>query len=195
LVLAWRWEQLGAEDGDTTVDGAAGTTTSTSTITTISSTTRIGKTSVTAIVPLSSPIVEVEATTGSTIRNTEAGLLIQTETLRTSMEAQVAGLPSLTVRPTRGNSNLVNRAADSKPAPWIAAARVEVDNSRAAVTVAVEASGWAIDKCLAERAGEILAPSVVLPEAEVRQEPAARGAAPAWGVVAAAGAAVGDGDK
>ena len=57
-----------------------------------------------------------------------------------STAAQLVDLLSLTVKPTRGNNNLVNRAVDSKAAQWIAAV-VEVDNSRAAVTVAVEATG------------------------------------------------------
>jgi hypothetical protein len=99
----------------------------------------------------------------------------------------------------RGNNKHVNRAADSKPARWIAAALVEVGNSRAPVTVAVEATGSAIDKPLAVQAGEIRGPSVVLQEAGAQHEPADRVAAPVWEVVAAAvgevAVAVGDGGR
>ena len=76
------------------------------------------------------------------------------------------------------------------------AAPAEAGSSRVAATAAqVVATEWAIAKFPADRAGEILAPSVVLPEVGIKQEPAVREAAPAWGVVEAAEAAVGDGDK
>ena len=140
------------------------------------------------IVPRSSPIAEEEATTGSTILNTVAELRIQTGPLRTNMAAQVAGLPSLTVRPTRGNNNLANRAAvDSRPAQWIAAALVEADNSRVAVSGG-EQTGWGIARSRAAvRAGEIPAPSAVLPEVGVQRELAVRAGAPAWAAVVVAG--------
>ena len=107
-----------------------------STGTTLSSITRIGKTSV--IAPLNGPIVEV-ATTGSTIRSTGAELPMEIGPRQISTAAQLVDLLSLTDKPARGNNNLVNRAVDSKPAQRIAAV-AEVDNSRAAVTVA-EATG------------------------------------------------------
>jgi hypothetical protein len=115
------------------------------------------------------------------------------------MAAQLEEPLSLTVRPMHGNNKVANRAADSKPARWIAAALVEVDNKRAAVTEAVEVTGSAIDKPLAVQAGEIRGPSVVLPEAGAQQKPAVRVAAPVWEVVAAAvgevAVAVGDGGR
>ena len=115
------------------------------------------------------------------------------------MAAQLEEPLSLTVRPMRGNNKLVSRAADSKPARWIAVALVEVDNRRAAVTVPVGATGSAIDKPQVDQAGEIRGPSVVLPEAGAQHEPAVRVAAPVWEVVAAAvgevAVAAGDGGR
>lgn len=108
------------------------------------------------------------------------------------MAAQVAGLPSLIVRPTRGNSNLVNRATDSKPAPWIAAALVEADNSRAAVTAAVEENVWGIEKSPAVRAEEIPARSAAPPKVGVQRVLAVRAGAPAWAAGEVGAAAVAD---
>ena len=56
---------------------------------------------------------------------------------QTNTAAQVVGPLSLTVKPMRGNNNLVNREpADSRPAQWIAAALVEAGNNRVPAVVA-----------------------------------------------------------
>jgi len=106
-----------------------------------------------------------------------------------STAVQLVGRPSPTAKLMRGN-NLVNRAVDSRPARWIAAALVETDNRPVPATVLAEAIERAIDNPQAARAEEIRVPSEVLPEAEVQHEPAVRAVAPAW-VVAVAGAAAG----
>ena len=141
-----------------------------------------------AIVLLSSPVAE-EATAGSTTRSIGAERPMETGPRQISMAVQLVGRPSPTAKLMRGN-NLVNRAVDSRPARWIAAALVETDNSPVPATVLAETTERAIDSPQAVRAEGIRVPSGVLPGAEVQREPAVRAVAPAW-VVAVAGAAAG----
>jgi|SRR5579862_782421 hypothetical protein len=130
-----------------------------------------------AIVLLSSPVAE-EATAGSTTRSIGAERPMETGPRQISMAVQLVGRPSPTAKRMRGN-NLVNRAVDSRPARWTAAALAETTER-------------AIDSPQAVRAEGIRVPSEVLPEAEVQHEPAVRAVAPAW-VVAVAGAAAAGG--
>ena len=129
-VLAWLWERLGVEAGAITPAGEAEIITS-----------RLITIIIITAIQTSTAETATQTSAAETIGNITPNIAVARPTpikpQQISTAVQPVGRPPLTVKPTRGNNNLANRAAvGSRPAQWIAAALVEAGNNRVPAVVA-----------------------------------------------------------